>query len=345
MVDKMTEIKISVIVPVYKIEEKLLRKCLSSLMNQKSKDVEFIIVDDGSPDNCGTICDEYENLDKRFQVIHTSNQGVSNARNVGFNNSHGKYIMYVDGDDYIEENTCESCSQKMEEANVDLLLFGYRTSTNHTKVNQAEDLLRLNDNELQQLRSSIVSGVECFPGYFVGSPWGKVYKREIIEKNDLQFVYGLKKCQDRVFVFDYATHVNSVALYPFIGYNYENNPSSVTRKYNKEISYILHNVEQEFYKRIRKQNNALDYKEPFYTMCLNFLYTILQLDILNDQNKDSLLNKKRELVIICNEKPYSSALKKGRVNGLGKRKSLTINLIRKKMYLLVVILRNKVMYK
>lgn len=344
MLDKATEIKVSVIVPVYKIEEQLLKKSLSSLMSQKSKDVEFIIVDDGSPDNCGTICDEYANLDRRFQVIHTSNQGVSNARNVGFSNSHGKYIMYVDGDDYIEEDTCELCSNKMEETNVDLLLFGYRSS-NHPIINQKESIRRLNEKELQELRKSIVSGVECFSGYFVGSPWGKVYKREVIEKYGLQFVYGLKKCQDRVFVFDYVTHINNVALYPFIGYNYENNPSSVTRKYNKEIRYILRNVEQEFYKRIKKQDNALDYKEPFYTMCLNFLYTILQLDILNDENKDSLLDKKRELVSISNEKPYSSALIKENVNGLGKRKSLTINLIRKRMYLLVVLLRNKLMYK
>jgi glycosyltransferase involved in cell wall biosynthesis len=344
MLDKATEIKLSVIVPVYNIVEQLLKKCLSSLMSQKSKDVEFIIVDDGSLDNCGNICDEYANLDKRFQVIHTSNQGVSNARNVGFGNSHGKYIMYVDGDDYIEEDTCELCSNKMEETNADLLLFGYRSS-NHPIINQKESTRRLNEQEVQELRKSIVSGVECFPGYFVGSPWGKVYKREIIEKYDLQFVYGLKKCQDRVFVFDYLTHINDVVLYPFIGYNYENNPSSVTRKYNKEIRYILQNVEQEFYKRIKKQDNALDYKEPFYTMCLNFLYTILQLDILNDENKDSLPNKKRELASISNEKLYSSALKKGNVNGLGKRKSLTINLIRKRMYLLVVLLRNKLMYK
>ena len=99
----MENVKVSVIVPVYKIEESLLRRCLDSLASQSEKNAEFIVVDDGSPDCCGDIIDEYAIKDSRFVPIHTENCGVSNARNVGLDHAVGKYVIFVDGDDYVED--------------------------------------------------------------------------------------------------------------------------------------------------------------------------------------------------------------------------------------------------
>ena len=93
--------KVSIIVPVYKVE-KYLRKCIDSIINQTLKDIEIILVDDGSPDNCGKICDEYAAKDTRIKVIHKENGGLSSARNAGMEVAEGEYIGFVDSDDWIE---------------------------------------------------------------------------------------------------------------------------------------------------------------------------------------------------------------------------------------------------
>ena len=95
---------ISVIVPVYKVE-KYIRKCIDSILNQTYQNIEVILVDDGSPDNCGKICDEYAYLDKRVRVIHKKNGGLGSARNVGLGLAKGQYIMFVDSDDYLTKDS------------------------------------------------------------------------------------------------------------------------------------------------------------------------------------------------------------------------------------------------
>ena len=104
--------KISIIVPVYKVE-KYIHKCIDSILAQTFTDFELILVDDGSPDNCGKICDEYAKEDSRIVVIHKDNGGVSDARNIGISRANGEYIGFVDSDDYIDKdmykNLYESC--------------------------------------------------------------------------------------------------------------------------------------------------------------------------------------------------------------------------------------------
>ena len=94
---------ISVVIPVYRVE-KYLERCVESVINQTYANLEIILIDDGSPDNSGNICDEYAKIDKRIKVIHKKNGGLSDARNVGIENSKGKYITFIDSDYYIEEN-------------------------------------------------------------------------------------------------------------------------------------------------------------------------------------------------------------------------------------------------
>ena len=99
------EYKISVIIPVYNVED-YIRQSIDSVLNQTYKNLEIILVDDGSKDNSGKICDEYKNVDERIKVIHKINSGVSSARNVGIDIATGKYIMFLDSDDFLEKNAC-----------------------------------------------------------------------------------------------------------------------------------------------------------------------------------------------------------------------------------------------
>ena len=105
---------ISIIVPIYKVES-LLSKCVDSLLSQTFGDLEIILVDDGSPDNCGKICDEYAQKDPRIFVIHKENGGLSSARNAGLDVCKGEYIMFVDSDDYVEPVFCEVALKTIQE--------------------------------------------------------------------------------------------------------------------------------------------------------------------------------------------------------------------------------------
>lgn len=117
--------KISIIVPIYNVE-KYLRKCIDSILNQSYDNLQIILVDDGSPDNCPKICDEYLNKDNRIQVIHKSNGGLSSARNAGIKVANGKYIAFIDSDDYIELNMIEKLVNAIEKSNADLCICGIR---------------------------------------------------------------------------------------------------------------------------------------------------------------------------------------------------------------------------
>lgn len=117
--------KISIIVPIYNVE-KYIGKCINSIINQTYKNLEVILVDDGSPDNCGRICDEFAKQDSRIRVIHKKNGGVSDARNHGTKIASGDYIMYVDGDDYIELSACEELATILEECKADIVCYNFR---------------------------------------------------------------------------------------------------------------------------------------------------------------------------------------------------------------------------
>lgn len=117
--------KISVIVPVYKVE-KYIRQCVDSVLNQSCRDFELILVDDGSPDNCPQICDEYAAKDARVKVIHKENGGLSSARKAGIEAASGEFIMIVDGDDWLSPETCECCLASLEhEPDADCVIFSY----------------------------------------------------------------------------------------------------------------------------------------------------------------------------------------------------------------------------
>ena len=116
--------EVSVIVPVYQVEQ-YLRQCLNSILNQTFKDIEVILVDDGSKDNSGKICDEYALKDNRVKVIHQVNKGLSDARNTGMNQMSGKYFMFVDSDDYISELMVEKLYEKAEETGADIVCCNF----------------------------------------------------------------------------------------------------------------------------------------------------------------------------------------------------------------------------
>lgn len=167
MVD--TNLKISIVVPVYKVE-KFLHRCIKSVLNQTYSNWELILVDDGSPDTCGKICDNYAEKDKRIQVVHQKNQGVSVARNIGIDVCSGDYLYFVDADDYIKENTLEIMMKTAQDGAYDIVMSGHYRVEQDGRIKKQSENWEASD-DIDKLRRMLL--VNRLPSFV----WGKLYKK------------------------------------------------------------------------------------------------------------------------------------------------------------------------
>ncbi len=180
--------KFSVIIPVYKFPD-YLPQCVDSVLKQEFTDFELILVDDGSPDNCGEICDEYAKKDSRVVVIHKENGGAADARNCGIREAKGEYLCFLDGDDYwVDERILTKINEKIKEKKVDIVQLGYtfyyqlQDKYGGGMVAQDRDYLSLTDAEI------LLKLVQ--DGTLNPSAWGMCLSREFVCDNGLYFVRG-----------------------------------------------------------------------------------------------------------------------------------------------------------
>ncbi len=221
---------ISIIIPVYKVE-KYLPRCIESVLNQTYKNFELILVDDGSPDNSGKICDEYALKDNRIKVIHKENGGVSSARNAGVDVVTGKYINFVDSDDWVPNNSLKSLYDAIIESNADLSIGGYENRGKRIKIIKYEseeiDFTSISDKQIID-----VVNRTCMYG-----PCCKLYKSELIKNNRVFFNQNIKLGEDTLFVRNYLMYINKIQICNDLVYYYNTlNIGSATRKYYSELS-------------------------------------------------------------------------------------------------------------
>ena len=210
----------SVIVPVYKVE-KYIRQCIESILQQTYIDFQLILVDDGSPDGCPTICDEYADRDSRVEVIHKANGGLTSARKAGLALAKGEYILCVDGDDCIAPNLLFEMNKIISESQCDIICFGYDTFPNNARKNDT-----INYREGKYNKEQIEK--EIFPTLITGesglrfppSIWSKVFKRELLApvQNDLpnEIIIGEDSCISYVLLFQAESiYVSHEAFYHY----------------------------------------------------------------------------------------------------------------------------------
>ncbi len=215
----MNSIAISIIVPVYNAKNVICR-CLESILNQSVENWELIIVDDGSSDNSGKICDEYASKDDRIKVIHKPNEGVSAARNTGLAIAKGEWITFVDSDDEI----CEGFFDLVVNDNLaDLIVCGFE----NVSYNNTTKIVGLEDRTFDKL------SLETFFNYHIKdkvltAPWSKFFRRSIIFCNSITFRKNIAYGEDTVFVAEYMQYINSITYCSTIGYRYYQYPKSST---------------------------------------------------------------------------------------------------------------------
>lgn len=211
----MRDEKISVIVPIYKVET-YLPKCLDSILRQTYQNLEIVLVDDGSPDNCGAICDEYARRDSRVKVIHQQNKGVSSARNAGLNIATGDWIAWVDPDDWIEEDMLQYLLEGALNYQADIAICGMRKIGSHVPIvfQHKEDLVLDREKALRELLENKSMTLSCCD---------KLAKRELWE--GVRFS-DLKIGEDLLAMGCILERADKIVCLSEIKYNYLTRPES-----------------------------------------------------------------------------------------------------------------------
>ena len=208
---------ISIIVPIYNVEQ-YLRRCVDSLRNQSHRDFELILVDDGSPDNCSAICEEYAAVDDRVRVIHKTNGGLSDARNAGLEIARGEYVAFVDSDDWVAENYLERLLTALTETGADICECSVLRTDGAACVPAAENQKPEVFSTTEALEQLISDNI------FRQHVWNKLYRRDVIA--DILFPKG-KTNEDEFWTYQVFGNAKKVAKISDVLYSYFQRPASI----------------------------------------------------------------------------------------------------------------------
>lgn len=239
---------LSIIIPVYNVE-KYLTNCIESILNQKFKDFELILIDDGSSDSSGNICDKFSEYDLRIKTIHQKNRGVSYSRNVGIKLSKGKYIFFVDADDILEENILEVIMHQLVENNYDLIEFNYYNLIDNKKLeNTKKSSLLLTSNEMI-IKSFLDKSISI-------SVWNKIFSKSLVK--NVIFNEKYKNFEDELFLYNILLNCKKYKYLDIYGYNWRKHEGSASSSLFKnsyfdliEISKIITENTIKSYPRIK----------------------------------------------------------------------------------------------
>lgn len=224
-------IKLTIVIPVYNAE-KYLERCILSLLNQNAKDYELILIDDGSRDNSGKICDRYAEKYNNIRVIHKENGGVSSARNLGIDEAKGEYITFIDADDFVSSNYFATVFNYINNYKTDWFLFNlYRQKPSGNFFAQK---LPLDDGDYDDPDCLIYYSVAYYS--FVNGSYTKIHKTSIIKENNLRFNENIKLCEDNIFALDYIASIKNFTICDAPMYFYAINEGSATQK--RKLQYF-----------------------------------------------------------------------------------------------------------
>lgn len=249
--------KVSIVVPIYNVE-KYLERCINGLINQTLKDIEIILVDDESPDNCPKMCEEYVKKDSRIKVIHKQNQGLGMARNSGIEASIGKYISFIDSDDKVDIDFFEKLFKSAEKYNTDITIGGMKiVNTNNEVTKEIKTGIKKEFYEKEEINSKILKGMfndkeEKIPI----SANIAIYKKEIFEKNNIKF-YSERQVlsEDILYQLDIIPCCNRASIVADAFYYYcSDNEESLTRKYMPNKLQRIKNYHEEVCKKLKEKN-------------------------------------------------------------------------------------------
>ena len=226
---------VSIIVPVYKAEQ-CLHRCVDSILAQTMTDFELLLIDDGSPDKSGEICDEYAAKDNRVRVFHKDNGGVSSARNLGLDNATGEWISFIDADDWVEKEYLAELAKKLD---ADFIVGGVNIIGSH--------LCQVESKKYDKSQIKFFIEENCLKVVLL-SPWGNLLKKELINKNNVRFDEKIRYAEDRIFNREYLLCCESIISVSTVNYNYmietQINYANKFKLSIKELDYLCYRLEK-----------------------------------------------------------------------------------------------------
>ena len=229
-------IAVSFIVPIYNAEQYLIQ-CVDSILSQSYSNFEVLLIDDGSTDNSGNICDEYAEKDNRVRVFHKANGGVSSARNIGLDNSKGEWISFVDADDWLNSDYLITLFEDTEIADMTFwgMTFHYPKGS-QKEVKPLEQYGSGKDN-VGMVLAYLKKNEQKIE--YLGYTWNKLFKASIIKEFHIRFIERLNIREDEVFTLTYASHIDSIRVKSSLSYHYRVLNTGLTSKLKTIEEYLL----------------------------------------------------------------------------------------------------------
>lgn len=286
-------VDVSIIMPIYNVE-KHLEKAIKSALNQTYKNIELILINDGSPDNSIQICRRYEKIDNRVYIIDQKNTGVSYARNAGLAKATGNYIYFIDSDDYIETDLIEDNLKIAKETAADLVVFGFieEITSQDGSTTKKTNIPKLKPSRTKEQFRDNFSAYHSFTPYAL---WNKLYKRQYLIENNVRFM-NQTIGEDALFNLQAYRHLEKVEVNPKAYYHYVFRPNSAVNHYIKDRFDQEYKVAYCFEQLMKKWDKSDQFQELINREYWNTIY----LELKNLSSKECPLKQKEKIKIVKN---------------------------------------------
>lgn len=328
---------VSFVVPVYNAE-KTIEHCIRSLQEQSVRDIEILIVNDGSFDNSLSICNLLSQTDPRIRVFNQENLGVSAARNKGIENAFGTYVSFVDADDWIDPNACEVLASNLKMVDYDLFCFSAvyskKNKNNATRL-FAKDIQLLSQTEREKLFFKVLT--PWIPS-IAQSSCAKFYKHNLLLQMGTKFKEGAVISEDTLFV------IQNFRLFRKIGYSTQSNYHYMQHSNSAQNAYRANSRDQfkkvivEIKKELRANPSDINLYNSMNTLFVHYIFGILKEDIFHKDNPFSIKNKKQQLINVIEDQIYIEALNNVSWSCFTLPEKILILLIKKKMFFIIYFL-------
>ena len=329
--------KISIIIPIYNAE-KYLSKAIESCINQTLKEVEVILVNDGSIDNSFNICKEYKINSENIKLIDKKNEGVSIARNTGLEYASGEFIMFLDADDWLDSDTCEIMYNKMIYNEAEMVfcnyIMEYENQEKNNSIKFGAEKEKIIDNEI---KSKIILPLiededkksihtkSAFRG-----PWAKLFRKDIIDKNNIRFNKNLVIGEDFIFNLEYLKHSKKVIMEEKCLYHYRINNESALNRYREDFWNIYRNLLLNLEEYLESNLSSLEYLPRLNKLKLKYLLICVKNE-MNKLNRKSLSERREYIKKICDDDIIRFVLKSDSKEAANIKDKLILFLLRNNM--------------
>ena len=306
--------KISVIIPVYNTEEKYLRQCMDSLITQDYKNLEIILVDDGSVNSAGEICDQYEKQDDRIRVIHQTNQGISAARNKALEIITGEWVAFVDSDDWLEKKAFSTIMGYVKNRIPDMVVWNlYKNYPSEEKVCDSykasfytEEKDKIENIRLRLLRTFAVQSKEINIAAII-YPFCHLYRRKLIEKYGVKFDTEFKQGEDKLFNYQYCEHIQSILYLNLPLYHYRQHNMSIGHRFYSEHVENTARILKKYYEIEPKIKTDKRYRDAYNIRVAYYAWWLIRMYYLHRDNPEKEPLKQFKKMICLN--PYAKSIK------------------------------------